>query len=313
MAGRLCERSALSPAGHAAVHQARISREAHLGPETQPLGDSRAEAFDQRIGAADQFERRLDGPRIFQIEGDGLAVAQQQVGSQRRGDPEARGLLAIDPQHRGAEIREQHRAHRPGADARELHHLDSGERSHGQRFLIASHCASLQSCIERQRRAADSLHPASPIDDDQITGDVSGLFRGEIGKQVGELAVFAESAQRDAQLLGLDLRPRRIEPLPGAFGREQTRRDRVQADAFGSPLDGEAAGHRDHAGFGRRGRDGECEPGEGGRRGDAQDDTPAARFDPALAAGDRAVERAVQHDAQESHRPRAAIAFRCAQ
>ena len=52
VAGRVRQRAELAPAGHAAVDEARISREAGVGAEAEPLGHAGPEALDQRVGRA---------------------------------------------------------------------------------------------------------------------------------------------------------------------------------------------------------------------------------------------------------------------
>src|SRR4030095_214332 len=50
-------------------------------------------------------------------------------------------------------------------------------------------------------RASGALHPSSTVDHDQVAGDITGAVGGEIGVQVGELAMLAEAAQRYALFL----------------------------------------------------------------------------------------------------------------
>ncbi|MNO80125.1 hypothetical protein D3C76_713170 [compost metagenome] len=50
MPSGLGQRAVLAPAGHAAVDQARVLRQALLGAEAQALHHARAVALDQRVG-----------------------------------------------------------------------------------------------------------------------------------------------------------------------------------------------------------------------------------------------------------------------
>ena len=130
MTGALRERTLLAPAGDAAVHELRVAREAGVGAKPQALGDPRPKSFDQRVGALDEVEHDFHGAGILEIERNGIAVAQQRVVFQRTRNAELPRLLAIDAQHRRAQIGEQHRAHRPGADAGELDDFQAVQRSH---------------------------------------------------------------------------------------------------------------------------------------------------------------------------------------
>ena len=52
VAGGLRQRPVLSPAGHAAVDEARVALGAVGGPEAEPLHHARPVALDQRVGAS---------------------------------------------------------------------------------------------------------------------------------------------------------------------------------------------------------------------------------------------------------------------
>ena len=78
--GRLRQRPALAPAGHAAVDQPRVARGAVGRPEAQALHHAGAVAFDQRVGGGDERHRLGDRGGLLQIEQhDGLAAAQRVV------------------------------------------------------------------------------------------------------------------------------------------------------------------------------------------------------------------------------------------
>jgi hypothetical protein len=123
---RMGQRAVLAPARHAAVDQARVARQAGIGPQAQALHHAGPESLDQQVGACRQ------------VHGRGLALLAAQV------DPDlaaaARGdVLCIDwragprdAQHLGTQVGQQHGAERPRAQARELDHVHAFKRSwHG--------------------------------------------------------------------------------------------------------------------------------------------------------------------------------------
>ena len=63
--GGLRERALLAPSGHAAINQTRIVRLHHFRPEPQPFHDARAEAFDQRVGMAQQIQYLCDASLVL--------------------------------------------------------------------------------------------------------------------------------------------------------------------------------------------------------------------------------------------------------
>ncbi len=108
VAGGLRERPVLAPAGHAAVDEPRVAREADVGAEPEPLHHAGPEALDQRVGLLDQrsaaatpsaclrssaTERR---PRSARRSGGVAVVAAAAPG-------------AVDAHHVGAQVGEQHR------------------------------------------------------------------------------------------------------------------------------------------------------------------------------------------------------------
>ena len=69
------DRAVLTPAGHPAIDQLRIAREAEIGSEPQPLHDPRPKAFEERVGPVDQAQRGIDASRVLQIDRDVAAAA----------------------------------------------------------------------------------------------------------------------------------------------------------------------------------------------------------------------------------------------
>src|SRR5262249_24279721 len=127
---RLREGSRLPPAGHATVDEPRVAREARVGAEAQALGDAGTEALDEGVGLLDEAEHRLDAVGLLQIHGDRAAAPVHEVELRRLWDAEPRVARAIDADDVGAELGEEHRAERAGADAGELDDLRSGEWTH---------------------------------------------------------------------------------------------------------------------------------------------------------------------------------------
>src|SRR5690606_11069567 len=109
----LGQRTGLPPAGHAAVHQPGIARQADIRPQPQELHDAGTKPFYQCVRRLHQIQH--DGGRVglldIQRQGapppvhDGAAPAQ-----------ETRGL-AVDPDDFGPQVGEHHGAERPRPDS----------------------------------------------------------------------------------------------------------------------------------------------------------------------------------------------------
>ncbi len=123
----LRHRTVLTPAGHAPVHEPRVPGEARVGPDTEPVGDPGPEPFEERVGFADQTKDGLDPVGMLEVDADGAAVAVQDrdpTGVEAPVD----GLDAVDPQHVGAHVGEEHRRERPRAAPDELDDLHPCQR-----------------------------------------------------------------------------------------------------------------------------------------------------------------------------------------
>src|SRR4029077_17313605 len=66
--GDMGDRPVLTPAGHPAVDQPRVTLEADVRAEAEALHDSRAKPLDQRISLVDEAQRRLDAVLVLQID-----------------------------------------------------------------------------------------------------------------------------------------------------------------------------------------------------------------------------------------------------
>lgn len=121
------ERAVLAPAGHPSVDQLRVAGQALPGPDAETLGDARAVALDEDVGPFDQVEDAAGAVLGLQVDQYGALVA---VGQVVRGvDGQARAAGAVDPDHIGAEVGQEHRGERAGPDPRQLDHAHPGERA----------------------------------------------------------------------------------------------------------------------------------------------------------------------------------------
>ncbi len=115
-------RAVLAPSGHATVDETRVARAALGRTDPEPLGDPRAEAFDEHVGAFDEVEHLGMLRRVLQVRVDDDAVTQDMGG----------GLVGPragphHPQHGGTQVAEQHRRVRSRADASQFEYLDARE------------------------------------------------------------------------------------------------------------------------------------------------------------------------------------------
>ena len=115
VAGLLAARTGLAPAGHAGVDQPLVDLGAVLGPEAEPLGDARPIALDQHVGLGDQREHQFAALVGLQVGRDRAPVAVHGLMAAFRHS--AGSARAFDADHVGAEIAEDHRRVRSGADA----------------------------------------------------------------------------------------------------------------------------------------------------------------------------------------------------
>ena len=108
------------PARHPPIDELGVARQANIGAEPKPLHHPRPEPLDQGVGPVDQAQRGIDPSLVLQIDGDVAAAARQQVEAVLLAGGAADPAVvmpdvtrAIDPDHLGAHVREQHRAKRP--------------------------------------------------------------------------------------------------------------------------------------------------------------------------------------------------------
>ena len=131
VAGGHRERAGLAKACHAAIHQRRVQRVAGLRPDPQALGDTGAKAFEQHVGARDQAQRGVAAGRGLQVERDRAAIPRIDGEAPVHRDAQATGFAPVDAHDIGAEVGEQHGAHRHRADALEFDDAQSVQWAHG--------------------------------------------------------------------------------------------------------------------------------------------------------------------------------------
>ena len=106
----------------------------NVGPEAQPLHDTRAKAFDQGIGLCDEAQGDLHAGRTLEVDGDRAAAAVEHVKGPRieQAERAAGHAAALDAHDLRPHIGKEHGGERAGADAGKLHNLETCERAgHG--------------------------------------------------------------------------------------------------------------------------------------------------------------------------------------
>src|SRR5690606_37748441 len=122
-------RTVLTPSGHAAVDELRVAGEALVGADAETLHHAGAEALGQRVGALDEIEQGGDPDGVLEIDGDVSATTLADVGVRTVGLPGPHGTGALDADHLGAEVGQQHCGERTGSDPGDLDDPVSSEWS----------------------------------------------------------------------------------------------------------------------------------------------------------------------------------------
>jgi hypothetical protein len=122
VSGRLRVGTLLAPTRHAAEYELRVASEAVVRADAEPLHHAGPEALDERVGLLDQFQQRLDAIGVLQIDADRASSPSQQVATRGRvvRRAVANRLRAVDSDHLGPHVGEQHGGERSRADARDL-------------------------------------------------------------------------------------------------------------------------------------------------------------------------------------------------
>ena len=130
VSGRVSDGTFLPPSRHAAVDEPRVAGEAFVGTEAEPFGDAGPEAFDEPLRLGHEAEHGLASGLALHVDGDRAPAAVEEVVARIALHPEAGIRHPVHPNDVRPHVREHHRAHRPGADPRELDDPEAGKRSH---------------------------------------------------------------------------------------------------------------------------------------------------------------------------------------
>ncbi len=142
MPSRVGQRAGLAPAGHAAVDETRVGGEAIVRAEAEAFHHAGAEAFDQHVGAGCQLFGGGEAFGLLQVEADDPPAAVEDVDlrvEEFRCRFGARRQLALDAHDLGAQVGEDHAAHRGRAEGGEFNDPDAVEWSHAvSSFLLSA-------------------------------------------------------------------------------------------------------------------------------------------------------------------------------
>ena len=124
------ERTVLAPTGHARVHEASVAGAARIGADAESLGDAGPEPFEQHVGLFAQPQDHLGRVGVLEVDARAAAAAvDHRVRRHETGDVRSGRDIggAVEAQHFGAHVGEQHAGelHRP--DVRQLHDADACE------------------------------------------------------------------------------------------------------------------------------------------------------------------------------------------
>ncbi|MNT43416.1 hypothetical protein D3C72_1798870 [compost metagenome] len=115
----------LTPASHASIDQRRVTRLALFRAQAQAFHHTRAHAFDQHIGAFDQFEHQRSAFSAFEVRHHRALAAIERVARGIFVAGDRRGFGAFNRNHIGTQIRQVHGAERPGTDTADFDNLDT--------------------------------------------------------------------------------------------------------------------------------------------------------------------------------------------
>ncbi len=90
-----------------------------MGPDAEPLGDSRAETFYQDVGPFDQVQHHTCALRVLQIDDHRAFSAIHDVG-RSAGIRLAHPLRTVHSHDLGAQVGQQHAGERAGPDTAEF-------------------------------------------------------------------------------------------------------------------------------------------------------------------------------------------------
>ena len=125
MAGRLRQRAFLTPSGHAAIDEARVTCQHDVRAESQPLHHAGTKALDQRVGMFKQIKHLSDRGLVLEVDFDNLSSAPG------RRFKILSGPDAIERHHLRAHIRQHHACKGSGTDAGEFDDTETREWTGG--------------------------------------------------------------------------------------------------------------------------------------------------------------------------------------
>jgi hypothetical protein len=94
----------LTPAGHPAVDQGRVSRQDRLGPQAQPFHYPRAEPLDQDVGRRREVQDDAGSVRVLEVNRDRAPPSVEDEMTAGVGAPVADPFRAVDPDYLGAHV-----------------------------------------------------------------------------------------------------------------------------------------------------------------------------------------------------------------
>jgi hypothetical protein len=139
VAGALGEGSFLAPAGHPAVHQPRVARQALLRSDSEPFGDAGPEALNEDVGPFGQVQDLAGAVLGLEVDQHRALVAVGEV--VRRVDAQPRAARPVHPYDIGAEVGEDHGGERAGTDTRQLDH------AYPDQWAVPCHCHQAPSTV----------------------------------------------------------------------------------------------------------------------------------------------------------------------
>ncbi len=161
VAGSLSQRPVLAPAGHAAIYQRRVARQAYVRAQPQAFHHTGSKAFDQHVGLGDQVQHDLGRAGLAQVDGQGAPAARRHVAAclARAGGRRFAGLGQagpVDADHLGTLVGQHHRAERRRADPNHFHHFQSRQRS---RHVLSPVACSIRGVPEASRQTVCHARP----------------------------------------------------------------------------------------------------------------------------------------------------------
>jgi len=122
----------LPPARHAAINQGGVVLQADVRTKAQTLHDARTISLKKDVGLPGKSQAGFDGRLLFKVEGGGAPSARQHFGctaSTRSG--------AVDPDHIGAKIAQQHGAEWRRPKTNKFHDFNAPQRA--LCFAVSNH------------------------------------------------------------------------------------------------------------------------------------------------------------------------------